>query len=111
MEDLKRYSELSEEVKPIAMANYIKGYCAYTELYGDPTAEDIEENRLLFTPDGEIFGEYRVCDVCGEPMIQGYVYDGYKYYCSEKCLYTDFDEEGWYKECENNEESYWTHWY
>jgi hypothetical protein len=56
--------------------------------------------------------DFRVCDMCGSIMFDGYVRDGgWIYYCSEECLYTDFDEEGWCKECENNEESYWTQWY
>ncbi len=52
---IKRYSELAEDIKPIAMQNYIDGFCAYTELDGEVTAEDIEENGILFNNNGEIY--------------------------------------------------------
>lgn len=51
----KRYGELAEEVKAIAMQNYIDGYCAYTDLDGEVVAEDIEENGILFNECGEIY--------------------------------------------------------
>ena len=54
--------------------------------------------------------DFRICVICGDVMLNGYVYNGYKYYCSKKCLYTDFDEDGWYEECASNEESYYTEW-
>lgn len=73
---IKKYSELAEDIKPIAMQNYINEYCAYTDPDGEITAEDIDENRIAFAPDGDIVGEYRICDICGDLMIDGYVYDG-----------------------------------
>lgn len=53
----------------------------------------------------------RVCSVCGKLMPEGYCQDmGYKYYCSDECLHTDFTDEEWKIECEENDQSYWTVW-
>lgn len=53
----------------------------------------------------------RVCSVCGKLMNAGYCLDaGSKYYCSDECLHTDFTHEEWKKECEENDQSYWTEW-
>ena len=78
-------------------------------LLADETAEAEELADELA---GAYNTEFRICDICGEIMFDRYVYDGYKYYCSKKCLYTDFDEDGWYdEEYASNEESYYTQWY
>lgn len=56
--------------------------------------------------------ECRRCSVCGSLMQEGYCQDGgYRYYCSDDCLHHDFTDEEWNKECDNNDQSYWTQWY
>lgn len=56
--------------------------------------------------------ECRRCSVCGRLMQEGYCQDGgYRYYCSDDCLHTEYSDEEWNKECENNDQSYWTQWY
>lgn len=56
---------------------------------------------------------YRICDICGDIMDQGYCVDnGMEYYCSEKCLHTVMTDEEWYELSDgDNSDSYWTHWY
>ena len=45
-------------------------------------------------------------------MIEGYCLDaGFAYYCSDECLHTEFTDEKWEDEYNNNEDSYWTQWY
>lgn len=62
--------------------------------------------------DGLDINDFRVCSVCGEWMRQGYCQDmGRKYYCSDECLHTDFTDEEWKRECEEDDQSYWTDWY
>ena len=112
---IKRYSELAEDIKPIAMQNYIDGYCAYTDPDGEITAEDIEENRIAFAPDGEIVGEYRICSKCGDLMIDGYIVFE-DYYCSDECLHKDYSQEEYerlYEEYEDDINNYvfYTQWY
>ena len=54
----------------------------------------------------------RRCSKCGKLMYEGYcVNGGTSYYCSEECLHEDFTDEEWAKECENNDQSYYTEWY
>lgn len=56
--------------------------------------------------------ECRRCSICGKLMQEGYCQDGgYRYYCSDDCLHHDFTDEEWNKECDNNDQSYWTQWY
>ena len=53
----------------------------------------------------------RVCNVCGNPMNQGYCVDGgSRYFCSDECLSQAFTPEEWMEEYESNEDSYWTEW-
>ena len=35
---------------------------------------------------------------------------GVAYYCSDECLHSDFTDEEWAEECENNDQSYYTEW-
>ena len=61
-------------------------------------------------PEEEEVGE-RICSVCGKPMSQGYCFDGgLAYYCCKECLHQDFTDEEWEKQCDENEDSYWTEW-
>ena len=44
-------------------------------------------------------------------MREGFCVDmGVAYYCSKDCLHTDFTDEEWNEECENNDQSYYTEW-
>lgn len=53
---------------------------------------------------------YRVCKVCGQPMLQGYVVDdGMEYYCCDECLHSVYTEEQ-YQEMYENDYAYWTEW-
>ena len=106
--EYKRYSELAEDIKPIAMQNYKDGFCAYTDPNG-VTADDIEENCIAFDPNGEIVGEYRICSKCGDLMIDGYIVFE-DYYCSDECLHKDYTHEE-YMEMYENDDAYWTQWY
>lgn len=49
------YNQLSPEAKVKAMENYIKEFAPYEDI-GEPTGDDITENGVLFSPDGEIIG-------------------------------------------------------
>lgn len=72
----------------------------------------IASHNVFALRDGLDINDFRVCSVCGEWMHQGYCQDmGWKYYCSDECLHTDFTKEEWTKECEENDQSYWTDWY
>ena len=52
----------------------------------------------------------RKCDCCEQGMNQGYITEiDYAYYCSDKCLHSEYTE----AECEEmskNDEIYWTDW-
>lgn len=44
-------------------------------------------------------------------MREGYCVDmGAAYYCSDDCLHTEYTEEEWAEECENNDLSFYTEW-
>jgi hypothetical protein len=55
---------------------------------------------------------FRICEECGQPMIEGFVVDGCQTYCSEECLHKHISEEE-YREAYNNGDgdTYWTTWY
>ncbi len=54
---------------------------------------------------------FTICDVCGKPMIEGYVMGG-SHYCSEACLHADYTEEEVVRLCaDDNDECYYTTWY
>ena len=55
---------------------------------------------------------FRICEECGQPMIEGFVVDGCQTYCSEECLHKYISEED-YREAYNdgNGDTYWTTWY
>lgn len=53
----------------------------------------------------------RRCSACGKLMREGYCINaGAYYYCSDDCLHTQFTEEEWAEEYENNDQSYYTEW-
>lgn len=49
-----RYDELTPEAQAKAMKNYINEFCAYCEIEGEITGQDIIENGILFDKDGNI---------------------------------------------------------
>lgn len=54
---------------------------------------------------------FTICDICGKPMIEGYIMNG-SHYCSEACLYEDFTEEEATELMQDvNDECYYTVWY
>ena len=52
---------------------------------------------------------YRVCDVCGRKMSEGFLIYDTEYYCSEECLHTEYSEEE-YAYIYDNDYGYWTMW-
>ena len=55
--------------------------------------------------------ECRRCTSCGKLMKEGYCVDsGVAYYCCDDCLHTEFSDEEWQNEHENNDQSYYTEW-
>ena len=53
----------------------------------------------------------RRCSVCGKFFREGYCQDaGENYYCSNECLHTEFTDEEWKAECQENDQSYYTKW-
>ena len=83
----------------------------YLDKWDEDTSGDVE---------AEAFVDYwwntdkscRRCSVCGKLMREGYCEDmGEAYYCSTDCLHTNFTDEEWDEECENNDQSYYTEWY
>lgn len=82
----------------------------YLDKWDENTSEDVV---------AESFVDYwwntdrtcRRCSECGKLMREGYCVDmGVAYYCSKDCLHTDFTDEEWNEECENNDQSYYTEW-
>ena len=80
----------------------------YLDKWDENTSEDVV---------AESFVDYwwntdrtcRRCSECGKLMREGYCVDmGVAYYCSKDCLHTDFTDEEWNEECENNDQSYYT---
>lgn len=66
---------------------------------------------------GEVMGlpnnndeEYRICDVCGKKMYDGYLIHDSEYYCTDKCLHVVYTAEE-YKDLYEAGCGYWTHWY
>lgn len=55
---------------------------------------------------------FRICDACGEPMLDGFVVQGANHYCSEDCLHTVMTEEEYMKEHEEcDSDTFWTMWF
>lgn len=53
----------------------------------------------------------RTCKICGKgPLREGFcISGGEAYYCSGKCLYTDFTKEE-YEDAYEENWAYWTEW-
>lgn len=76
--------------------------CNLKEHEGDDVFwEELSESLDCFT----------ICDICGKPMIEGYIMNG-SHYCSDTCLLEDFSDEQIAELCtEENDECYYTNWY
>lgn len=86
----------------------------FTSFYVDKWDENTSEDVIA-----ESFVDFwwntdrtcRRCSECGRLMREGYCVDmGTDYYCSTDCLHTEFTDAEWEKECENNDQSYYTEW-
>ena len=83
----------------------------YTDVWDDDTNEEVIAEEFTYTYRWTK-KECRRCSVCGKLFREGYCQDGgSNYYCSKECLHTDFTDEEWEEECENNDQSYYTEWY
>ena len=82
----------------------------YLDKWDENTSEDvIAESFTDFWWDTD--RACRRCSECGRLMRAGYCADmGVAYYCSDECLHSDFTDEEWAEECENNDQSYYTEW-
>jgi len=87
------------------------------DLANMPRLEAIERvMKQLYGDGGRILDEeeYRICDMCGKPMTDGYVYYG-RHLC-EDCRHEKFSNEEWTEEYEkaggddDNDAVYWTDW-
>lgn len=75
---------------------------------------DRTERKYWAQKDEDMISYYRVCDVCGKIMLEGW-YDGDgtgKYYCSEECLCTDYESLEYWEEniYSDDGDSYYTEW-
>ena len=53
----------------------------------------------------------RTCSECGKHMSHRFCVNmGAAYYCSDDCLYKHFTPYGCLRECDNNNQSYFTEW-
>lgn len=82
----------------------------YIDKWDENTSEDvIAESFVDFWWDTD--RTCRRCSECGRLMREGYCVDsGVAYYCSKDCLHSDFSDEEWIEEYENNDQSYYTEW-
>lgn len=84
----------------------------YLDKWDENTSEDIVAESLMdFYYDDDSIPEIRRCSVCGKYFQEGYCQGGGEmYFCSDECLHTEFSDEEWKKECESDEQSYYTEW-
>lgn len=82
----------------------------YLDKWNENTSEDvIAEAFTDFWWDTD--KPCRRCSVCGKLMREGYCVDmGFAYFCSDECLHTEYTDEEWAEEYENNDQSYYTEW-
>lgn len=69
--------------------------------------EQRNERGRMLPLNGE---EYRICDVCGKVMWEGFLIYGWEHYCSEECLHTEYTKEE-YAKLYDEDDGFWTHWY
>lgn len=56
--------------------------------------------------------EYRICDVCGSTMEEGYMIEGgFGYWCSDDCLEDSQYTEKEIEEMRESEDLFYTEWY
>ena len=95
----------------------------FASFYLDKWDENTSENVIAESSSENVIAESftdfwwntdrtcRRCSVCGKLMREGYCVDmGAAYYCSDECLHTEYSDEEWAEECENNDQSYYTEW-
>ena len=102
IDNSKVYEFLAEECRQNAdlWAEFGKGVLSHTD--DDEFWKQLSEKLDCF----------RICEECGHPMIEGYVFDGCNTYCSDECLHKHVSEEEFntlYNDGEGN--TYWTAWY
>jgi hypothetical protein len=82
----------------------------YCDKWDENTSEDVIAESLVdywWNTDHAC----RRCSECGKLMRKGYCVDmGVAYYCSDDCLHSDFTDNEWAKECDSNDQSYYTEW-
>lgn len=55
---------------------------------------------------------YRVCCLCDTITQEGYIIEGYEFYCSEKCLHQVISAEEFMELYNDGKgDSYWADWY
>lgn len=54
--------------------------------------------------------DFRICDVCGKKMYEGYLIDGEEHYCSDECLHKVYTADE-YNEMYDEDIGFWTNWY
>lgn len=75
-------------------------------------ASIIESKKWSVILDALEIRDFRICSKCGSLMHQGFCFDmGNSYYCSNECMKQDFTMDEWIRECEINDQSYWTDWF
>lgn len=71
-----------------------------------------KDDRVLWDELEDKLDCFRICDACGEPMLDGFVVQGANHYCSEDCLHTVMTEEEYMKEHEEcDSDTFWTTWF
>jgi len=55
---------------------------------------------------------FRMCDACGEPMLDGFLVGGDDHYCSDDCLHTVMTDEEYMEQYEEyGIDTFWTTWW
>ena len=129
-----KQTEIKNELKKILSKINIQVISAWNDSLEDTTEAVILENcdKMAYnnwlkdlenlynnissptTKEGEKYA--RKCDKCGKGMNEGY-FANYKYFCSDKCLHTEYTKKEWeelasdgVEEDEGNDSYYWTEW-
>ena len=83
----------------------------YLDKWDENTSEDVIAESFIDYWWDDSHKNCRRCSVCGRLFREGYCVDmGAAYYCSDDCLHTEFTEEEWEAECQENDQSYYTEW-
>lgn len=93
--------DIFAEEELIRFANYIIANADLTD------GEEIADWLVVYARDTK--KDCRRCSVCGKLFREGYVESmGNAYYCSDGCLHTRYTDEEWRRECEDDNQSYFT---